>query len=494
MLALKRHREPDEIVSKIQSDRWDLATPGSYPTYPDSKLKTDNLDDYTLFLYGQRRSHTTITAFFNNFLSETLDIGLIGVLNVNRQYPTRTWGPYGAVTYLRNQARLTIDDFAPNSFNLGVASGSFSLTNLTGAYSILNQMLNPPETDAAYSPSKLTKVSDSSNTVINLLFDNFLTQRPLEDGEDLQELQVHTVDSVDPLVRPTIETVLRQETSTAGVYADIATLTAYEIEKTSHGFIYKYLFDSSIFPSNTARIGARITGTTTGTSTPEYYAVKWYGSVTGQIYNSGWQDIIGSNVVWAPEVDFPYAALYVTVEFSDFAYKTLDGFGHQTYTPLADTFYAGRFVGGAALNLPLRDNNAFNVRRLGNNEGNMQSTYGGQLRALRPDMTRKQVDMTTIPQPAERFYAEIEPWAIQLGNVEHSLFVDNSRRVELVDYRKLLHPEALWGVVRSFECPDIGMLMGSDGESTEPPHSEDKYHIIMVSVIQSKADLTRRES
>lgn len=479
MLALKRHREPGETSSVIYSDTWELATPGSYPTYPDSKLKTDNLDDYTLFLYGQRRSHTTITAFHNNFLSETLDIGLIGILNVNRQYPTRTWGPYGVVTYIRNQARLTIDSFAPNSFNLGVASGSFSLTNLTGAYSILNQMLNPPETDAAYSPSKLTKVSDSSNTVVNLLFDNFLTQRPLADGPDLQELQVHTVDSVDPLVRPTIEVVLRQSST------DIATLVEYEIEQTSHGFIYKYLFDSSIFPSNTAVVGARITGTTTGTSTPEYYAVKWYGSVTGQVYNSGWQDIIGPNVVWAPEVDFPHASLYVTVEFSDFAYKTLDGFGHQTYTPLAGTLYAGRFVGGATLNLPLVGNNAFNVRRVGNYQGGITATYGGQFRATRPDLTRKQIDITTIPQPAERFYSEIEPWAIQLGNVEHSLFVDNSGNSQI------LHHDALWGVIAGFECPDLGLMMGSDGLSADPPYTEDKYHTIRISVLQSKADVTR---
>lgn len=514
MLVALRDRNPDETRSRIPSDRWQISSGTMHAGYPTSKVMTDNLDDFWR-AYGQRRSQTWIQAeyFYSNpgpespppagFIpNENIHIDIVSLQGINRKMPRPS--DLAGEFYRENKARLIIDTFPEAWHNPRVAS--VALTNLTGSYSVLNQTINPPEEEivGGYSPLALESTSATLDTEFIAEFGNN-SGRPIRVGANLQEIQVHARHSLNNDTFPVIVSTIRQ----GGV--DLHTLTLNYVEKTDEGYIFSYLWDATVLSDLTAPVFLKVHGTKTtvgGNSTPEYIAVAWYAEVTGTLFDSGWQTIENySHVTWAPELELETpesGAFYIFIQFSDFSKVNFDvvgipGGGNQDvrlYEPLDQAFHAGRFVSGPALNLPLWSTSAgaLNIRRVGNNQNIGTSTYGGQLRAIRPDMTRKQIDITTIPQPAERFYSEIEPLFIQLGNVEHSLFVDNLRIIQGEDPPShLLQPEAIWGIVTNFECPDIGVLQGGDGEGTEAPYTQDKYHQIRFSILQTKADLTRRE-
>lgn len=488
MLISLRSREPTETNSRIDSDRWEFYVPGVHVEYPATKLITDNLDDYARF-WGQRRSQTRIVAQWNNFLAETIYVDYLSILGVNRQYPTRQFGSYGDVEYLPNQVRLVIDKYDWNSQNPQVVSDNFTLTNLTGVYSTLNQIIDPPEEaiTGGYSPSRLSKITNA-NTVVTLRFTNYLSQRPLQIGVNLQEFQIHAVHTAISTMVPTVTVVLQQSAT------DIATLTPYEVARTSVGYIFKYRWNAALL-FGSGVVGLRITGTANAGGTVDYFSVVWYASVTGQIYNSGWQDIDSAEyIVWTPNISFTDSILYTMVEFSDFAWKVpavdINSVVYYAYTPLAEAMHAGRFAAGRALTVPLWDKgggNGFNLRKVGNNANSLLSSYGGQLRAIRQDMTRWQADMTITPQSQTRMFGELDKYFKDVGFVLPSLYIPNDG----VNDTTGLHRDAIWAIINSYEAPDLGMLTGSD-TSTSPPFTEDKRFDLRMSVIEAHAHLTRR--
>lgn len=476
MIISLRNRQVGENVSLFESDRFDVSLSSNIDSYPDSKLKTDNLDDYAM-AWGQRRSHTRIMSVNNEFEGNLLSY--VAVLGINRSVPSF---PSDFVSEIMpNQARLVVDDLAYFSETPQVLASGYSLTNLVGDYSILNQIVNPPEQElvGGYAPDAVSRVSNSADTSITLLLGNN-SQRPLRVGANLQEILIHVRDSVDSETVPALTVAIRQNGS------DVDLLPLLEREKTSVGYIFRYLWDASILPSLTLPVGLTLHGDTTGTSTTEYFAVAWNASVTGALYDSGWSDLATDKyVVWTPNIDLSGALgpVNIMVEFNDFAYRELE-VGNWVYIPLASPFHAGRFVAGSlSIRVPVRSINGYNLRRVGS--GSLLNTYGGQFRVSRTDLTRWQADITITPQSHSRMFGELGQFVEDVGFVLPALYVPDDNSDEQ-------HSDVLWAVISSFEAPDAGLLLGSDTDVNSSSYVQDDRYDTRMSILEIQGHITRR--
>lgn len=481
MLVSIRDREPSEVVSRIPSDRWDIEMATVHATYPATKLQTDNLGDYAR-AYGQRQSQTRIEASYNFADTEDVKIDYVSVLGINRDIPTPP--PVADVIFQPNRARLIIDYFGKIIHIPEVQPGGFSLTNLTGDIENLNQVLNPPEEAivGGYIPLALIATSHTLNTSVTVEMGNN-SQRPYASGVDGQEFLIHVRDSIDSESFPTIVTTLRQSGS------DVATLAYEDIQQTSEGFIYRYLWNSSILSSATLPIQIRVDGTTTGTSTVEPLTISWRASVTGTLYDSGWSDLPKSDsVTWVPDLTFDPGAFNVIVQFSDFGYisplsivNPLGGMvGIFTYVPLGESFHAGRFLAGTALNLPLAEIGGFNVRKSGNNQNSLISSYGGHLRASRNDLTRWEADFIVRPQSQTRLFSTLDQFFKDVGFILPCLCIPDESNVST----------ALWGLITSWDNGDMGSLVGTDFPGDA--ETTDQRFDFKFSIMEAAANPTRR--
>lgn len=489
MLVLTRTRDVNEFVSIYDSDRWTQTLATTHSEYPLSKLKTDNLDDYAR-TWGQRQSHSTFSANYTIGLSKTWYFDAISLLGINRRVPDAPGIVPNSIT--SNQARLIIDTVPKNAFLPEVTPATFSLTNLTGTYDVLNQIINPPEEELSggYSPSALEATSNSSNTAVTMQFNNEAS-RPLLAGADQQTIMAHVRDSVDIDTFPTISATLRQAGS------DVTSLSVSEIEKTSEGYILIYRWDAALLPNLTDLVGLRLNGTTTGSSTPEYISVTWRAEVSGAYYDTDWQDLESDDkVVWAPGIELTSSSFHVLVQLSDLSGRAsisipgAPAVQQYVYYPVIESLHIGRFVGaGSKINAPLRSQSVggFNLRKWGNNANSLVSSYGGQFRAIRPDMTRWQADLTFIPQSQSRMFGELSRFVDDVGYVLPALYIPNDGLTD--PYAQ--HPHALWAIITSFEAPDLGLLHGND-TSTSLPHTEDKRFDLRMSIIEAHAHLTKR--
>lgn len=477
MLISLRGREPDETASKIESDRWTVSMATYHTAYPDTKLKTDNINDYAR-AWGQRMSHSTITAIFEDF-SRGTPVDYVAVLGINRDLPRN---PVDAsLTFLPNEARVIVDQY-PEAHQPPVFNSGFSLTNLTGSYTVLNQILHPPEETlvGGYTPTALTAINQGLDTAATFLFDNS-PARPIV-GE--QAIYVHVRDSVDVDTWPTISATLRQSG------ADIELLTIDEVQATSHGYIYKFTWDGAVLPDNNEFVGLRINGETTTTSTVEIMGVMWRAGVSGTLYDSGFQPITKPyQVVWTPNVTTPIGRFGVIVQFSDFGYLTPDTtvdplFPVNTksffrFTPYNEAFHAGRFVAGEALRVPLREIGGFNLRKSGNNQNSLIISRGGYLRAQRNDLTRWEADINIIPQGQSRLFDELDTFFTDVGFTVPSLYIADDDD----------GTTALWAVITSWEAVDSGALVGKD-HSAAAETTESRYGVQVV-VIEASARQAR---
>lgn len=479
MLVSIRDREPSEVASVIQSDRWDISMAATHVGYPASKLQTDNLGDYAR-AWGQRQSHTAIEVVYPFAGTEDITIDYVSVLGINRDMPTPP--PTADIEFLANQARLIIDYYPMSAYVLEVIPTDFSTTNLVGDYSILNQVLNPPEESIAggYTPQALTATNDTLNTSLSVKMSNN-PNRPLS-GQ--QELLIHVRDSVDSGVFPTITVTL------------IEPISYEDIEETSEGFIYRYLFDADDLSSTTDPAQISITGSTTGTSTVEFMSIVMRASVVGTIgdpilFDSGWDTLISSNAVtWLPRITFAPGAFNIIVQFSDFSSRSLnlttnplgDPVGTWTYTPLSEAFHAGRFVAGEGIEIPLLEIGGFNVRKTGNNQNALASSYGGHLRSARNDQTRWEADFQVTPQSQARVFGELDELFRNIGFTIPCLYIPDEENLSTV----------LWGILTSWDMPDAGLMLGKDF-STDSEVTDDRFDF-RFSIMEASATLTRRSS
>lgn len=485
MLISLRTREPEEIANLIESDRWTVGISTAHAEYPATKLLTDNLDDVTR-TWGTRRSHNRIRAEYTS-LSEPQQIDYVAVLGINRDMPTAPL-PLLNTVQRPNETRLIIDTNLGSHEPQVLASG-FALTNLTGAYTVLNQVLHPPEETptGGYTPLALEATNNGNSTSVTGLLDNS-PARPI-DGD--QVIYVHVRDSVDIEDFPTIDFTLRQN----GV--DLATLAYDEIETSSEGFIYKYTWNSSLLPDTNEFVGFRIDGYTTGTSTVEPLAVHWYAEVSGTLFDSGWQTIDDAEkVVWAPNVEVPADDFEIIVYFSDFGYVVSTSIANPFSPPpfvtvlnfhtFGQPLVVGRFAAGSAINVPLVAEGGFNLRRTGNNQSALVQSRGGGLRAQRNDMTWWAIDFTLIPQSQARFFGELTQLFKTLGHIIPTLFIadHDGEPEELI-------PTAFWALVSELQAADMGLIMGSDYPGQA--QFQDKRFDVRLSVVEMNAHSTKKD-
>lgn len=489
MLIATRTREPEESVALIPSDRWTHEIATSHAGYPVSKLKTDNTDD-VVRAYGQRQSHTRIQVLTDPRSVDTT-IDYVALIGINRDLPR---APSAAdISPLPNRARLIIDDALFDTQEPPLNGTNFALTNLTGTFDILNQVINPPEeTVVGYTPTSLTVVNPALDTQVIAQFDNYTSFKPLSISPDptnfpLQRFLVHVKNSNGVGTLPDIDVILRQ-----GV-ADIRTLTYEQVEVTEEGFIFTFPWDADELPDPTAPVMIKIFGDSNGSMVPVPIAVLWRATVDNLLYESTPLDMSGnpilwhdnadaditneSMLVWRPNLTIPAGSIYrLLIELTDFsaaAAVILPGpIGAFAYTPLGSAFVAGRLAAGDALNLPLHEIGGVNLRKSGNNQGGLIESYGGHLRANRTDLTRWEADIRAIPQSQTRMFGELDSLFRDLGFILPTLWMFDDADVQA----------SLWAIVKSWEIPDLGALIG---QSTEP------HYDLNIGIIETKAHSTK---
>lgn len=464
MLISKRVLNVGDSTSRIDSDHTSITVATELVEYPVANLRTDDVKRATI-TWGQRRSHTAIESYFSpSLMGDRLDY--VAVFGLNRKTPTIAAAQ--VPNLLRNRARLIIDEYGLSTHNPAVISTGFSTTNLTGTYDILNQTLNPPELPitGGYNPSALNAVNDSLDTVVNLTFNNN-SNRPLSGA---QEILIHARDSVNTTNLPNIAVVLRQSN------VDIATLTLSSIERTFTvgvgpiGGIYRYTFNASTLPSQTLPVQLRITGLTGSSRSVDFLAVKFYSSVTGTLFDSGWQDLealgaAGDRVAWAPRFDYPTTnGHFVIVQLSDYGVMSIESTGPTLFSVLAvfDPLTIGRFTAGSGLDLPLREQGV-KLQKQGNNLGNLIASRGGTLRASRLDQTRWDAALSIRPQSQARVFGEIETFLQSVGATLPAAYVLSDSDTEPEDI-----VPAFFAVLANYELNDTGLLKGADYLGQEP--------------------------
>lgn len=501
MLIATRSREPEESVALLPSDRWTLEIGTAHAGYPVSKLKTDDTGD-AVRSYGQRQSHTRFQAT-TDIVGEDRVIDYVALIGINREMPRSPGIP--AISYLPNRARLIIDDATYDTQEPPIILSNFSLTNLTGAYTIMNQPINPPEeTVVGYTPTSLTATNPAANTQMIGEFDFYAFYKPLRISPDpnndpLHKFLVHVKNSDGSDTLPDIEVHLRQGIS------DIRQLSYESVEITAEGFIFTLPWDAGELPDPAQPVRIKIIGFSNGSMVPVPISVLWRAEVSNLLYESVplefdgsgapvfWQnnpdaDITNENMlIWRPNITIPAGSSYrVLIELSDFSSVsviTISGPSGLTgvlgYSPLGSAFVAGRFAAGEALNLPLLEIGGANFRKTGNNQGSLTSSYGGHLRANRTDLTRWEASFRAIPQSQTRVFGELDRLFRDLGFTLPTLFIADAADLKA----------SLWAILTSWETPDLGAMSGEDypgaGLTTEQRYD------LNIGVIEAAAHSTK---
>lgn len=498
MLIATRSREPEESVALLPSDRWTLEIGTAHAGYPVSKLKTDDTGD-AVRAYGQRQSHTRITAV-TDIVGADRVIDYVALVGINRDMPRSPGIP--AISYLPNRARLIIDDATFDTQEPPIISGNFSLTNLTGAYTTLNQPINPPEeTVVGYTPTSLTVTNPAVDTQVIAEFDSYAFYKPLRISPDpnndpVHKFLVHVKNSDGSGTLPNVDVILRQGA------ADIRILAYESVEITSEGFIFSLPWDAGELPDPSLPVKIKINGISNGSMVPVPISVLWRAEVSNLLYESVplefdgsgapvfWQDNPDADItnetmlIWRPNITIPAGSSYrVLIELSDFSSTSvvvLPGpVGVLEYSPLGSAFVAGRFAAGEALNLPLLETGGANFRKTGNNQGSLTSSYGGHLRAARTDLTRWEASFRASPQSQTRIFGELDRLFRDLGFTLPTLFIADAADLQA----------SLWAILTSWESTDLGALSGEDYPNAGLT-TEQRYDL-NISVIEAAAHNTK---
>lgn len=154
-------------------------------------------------------------------------------------------------------------------------------TNVSGAVGNIDE--DPDAADALW----ITAVSASSNTQIRLQFTSNSTPSEIRSGDELQDFRIQVRRTASGVSNPTLAADLYDNGSF------VRTLfTGQEVSSTT-GQVFSGLWNFDEV-SSLANTEIRLTGTTTGTATVEYGAVRWIVDTDGGgriLASSGWQTI-----------------------------------------------------------------------------------------------------------------------------------------------------------------------------------------------------------
>lgn len=476
------------------SDFFAVTAATEQAAYPASNLLTPDLSQKWVS-WGQRASHNWIEAVSDS-KNEARVVALAGLLGIDRTNPTRDTG---ATQFTSNTYRMIIDRLYPvasrrrPALESGWPAGG-SLVNLTGAVSLLNGPIDPPDlVPIDYVTTKMSAISNAANTMIEIDFYNYnATERPLAAVE--QSIRVHYVHS-NSAAMPTLEFKLRYNGSVFG-----AAINPTYIEKTSEGWMFNYSFDAADLPALTGRVGVQVTGTSTGSSTPVPIGVEWVAELQGWgTDGDSWDsnvDELQTNetlhyqIMETPDFVIPATpsnhVVYVYFEVSDWSQYITTGVGPSYYitdpfTPLGGhenaAFYAGRLVIAEGIEIGLKPAAGYNRRE--QSDVGILRTRGGTFRGARNPLHWNEHDFNCRIQAQSRVLGELQTLFDNAG-MRNALVIITDESVPSLS--------TVYVILTRWDTPDVGSWVEPplEAEDAEP------YYDLSFTAIDARAMNTPR--
>lgn len=464
-------------TSGIMGDFWTITAASEQPGYEAANLLTNDVNDKWVS-WGQRSAHNWLE-LTSDLRSEMRYIGIAGLLGINRERPTHLLS--GTIT--TNSYRIIIDQY-PIATRRRPPVATVATTNLTGAASLLNGPVYPPDLPpASYVSTKMTASNNAANTVLVADFqNNRTTERQLGSGPHY--IRVHYVHSVLTGAVPVLSVQLRY----AGIVIG-SPLTATKRESTSEGYVFTYEFADTDLPGTTGTIGIRVEGSTNGTSTPVPIGVELLLELDDWIWDSYTDaNVIDSTILYPRIVETPtgesiinpgsgigpieiledtYA--YVYFEFTDFLEQTISigtespgggSVGLINSSPAggfqSSAFYAGRVVvAEPTMEFDTLTPGGRNITRGG--DISSSRTRGGYLRSSRNSLVWQDIEIIIPKMSRADYYAIAEPFHLLVGF---------SRPFFVVFDTRYPSRESGWYKFISWSAPDAGWWTG-DGYSDQ---------------------------
>lgn len=394
-LAVKFRNQNGQNLYLTDDSAWTITTGSSDPSFPSSKLTQDMLSDYWSSL-NARASNSWVQA---TGPASQLNIGVIGLLGVNRIYPIGITN-VTTVGVTPSTSRFRVDTFALAD-RIRPPFTITSTVNLTGASSnFTGHPIDPPDDPppAGYAETKLSPTNSALPTsLIGTWPNSYATERALS---GTQTLRVHMRDVNNPTFIPSVTAVIYQSA------APVVTVTGASWEKvavlnSSGGFIMSYPFNASLL--STAVMELHI-----ATSTAcDFIGIELIQNHTGYLFDSGVVDMSGTDVQdLAQRLDLPINGTYwIHVDTGDFClyksgtYTAVVGgtLTAKTYFSIigpgdADgRFHAGRFLAADTATFPISNTGGWNIQSA--SSISLSRTRSGSLHGSRFPVEWTEADM-----------------------------------------------------------------------------------------------------
>lgn len=460
------------------SDFWALTTATEQVEYPASNLLTPDLNQKWVS-WGQRASHNWIE-LQSDSKNAARSLYLAVLLGIDRHSPTQP----DTGSFSVNSYRMIVDSLWPVASRRRPAVETVSLTNLTGAVSLLNGPIDPPNlVPTGYVSTKMTSPNAAANTILVAdFFNHNATERALADTE--QTIRIHYTHSANPEFFPILDFKIRYNSVTSG-----SSIVADDIEQTSEGYIFTYHFDPATVGGFTGRIGIQVTGNTNGSSTPLPIGVEFIAELEGWgTDDESWDSLIdtrvGENITFPQiielprnEDDDPYdipanTALYLYLEVSDWVEEL-----EFLRTPLGGhegkAFFAGRIIATQGLSVDLKHAGGYNRRKV--SDIGIIRTRGGSFRGLRNPLHWDEHDFSTRIQAQELVVSDLESFFERAGMRNPIVIVPD----------ETIPGQAIYGILTRWETTDVGAWVPPGGVS-------DQYCDLSFSAIDARARQTLR--
>lgn len=514
------------IVSNIQrnidgtigymGDFWTLTAASEQVDHPAANLFNPDLN-LKWVSWGQRASHSWIEVMSDN-KNTYRRIAIAGLFGIDRTNPSRDTS---GGTFSPNTRRIIVDSLYPVASRRRPPVVAVTLTNLTGDLSILNGPVDPPNIiPTGYASTKMSAASDAVNTILKADFANHnATERPLASGL-IQTIRAHYVHSTSPAAIPALTFQLRfngveigSEVSTVYdssllidddddmlmldddslLLLETAPFKLVWIERTSEGYMFNLLVDTAALPSLVGQLGIKITGATTGTSTPLPIGLEWIAELNydGNAWDSGSEDIKTFQIVSTPdkitrdgiEPNSGYEiyadeTVWVYIEPSDWM---LYGASEETTgVPLGgfqgQAFYAGRLVVAEGLSIGLLQEGGYARRKL--SDVSTLRTRGGTLRGTRNALHWDEHDFHARLQSQTLIATDLDVFFENAGMRNPVVFIPDEAEPN----------QAVYGILSRWEVVDAGAQIEPEMniDDAEP------YYRLEISAIDAQARRTLR--
>ncbi len=478
------------IISTIQrnidgtigfmSDFWTITTATEQAGYPASNLLTSDLNQKWVS-WGQHASHNWIEAE-SDIRDSYRQIYIAGLFGLDRTNPSHI--EVGLPS--PNQYRMIIDSEYPIASRRRPPVETVSLTNLTGTAATLNGPLDPPSLiPAGYASTRMNAIDNLAPTMLIASFANYnATERPLKATD--HKIRIHYVNSNHTDLIPVLETKMRYAGATVG-----SALVEQNVEQTSEGWIFEYLFNPSSLPGLTGRIGIQVTGSPGGTGTPVPIGVEWIAELQGWGTDGlSWDSI--RTIDYPQIVEYPEKASVDPEILEDIPYEILNSSTVYVYLELSDwiqtiefstvplggfedkAFYAGRLVIAEGLSIDLKEVGGYQRRKV--SDVNMLRTRGGTLRGSRNALHWDEHDFDASIQSQSVLATELESFFENAGMRNPVVLVPDENEPG----------QAIYGVLTRWEAGDVGAQIppGGTAEDAEP------YYDLSLSAIDARARKT----